>query len=100
MRRDYLHFRPRFTLRTLAIAPTLVCAFLGAWEATKKAGPMYQTAPLLYHGTEMGGIESWASPMPLLIVQREFVLTKVEKDLAGNDISASGEFVMTYHLWL
>jgi hypothetical protein len=28
--------RPRFSIRTLAIVVTLVCAYFGAWEATKK----------------------------------------------------------------
>jgi hypothetical protein len=30
--------RSRFSLRTLAIAVTLVCAYFGAWEATTKCG--------------------------------------------------------------
>ena len=29
-------FRPKFSIRTLAIFVTLVCAYFGAWEATKK----------------------------------------------------------------
>ena len=33
-----MKFRPRFSLRTLAIVVTLVCAYFGAWEATKKYG--------------------------------------------------------------
>ena len=31
-------WRPRFSVRTLAIVVTLVCAYFGAWEATKKWG--------------------------------------------------------------
>jgi hypothetical protein len=31
-------FRPRFTLRTLAIFVTLVCAYFAAWEVTKRFG--------------------------------------------------------------
>jgi hypothetical protein len=30
--------RPRFSLRTLAIVVTLICAYFGAWEATKRYG--------------------------------------------------------------
>lgn len=30
--------RPRFSIRTLAIVVTLVCAYFGAWEATKRYG--------------------------------------------------------------
>ncbi len=31
-------FRPRFTVRTLAILVTLVCVYFGAWGATKRYG--------------------------------------------------------------
>ena len=31
-------WRPRFSVRTLAIIVTLVCVYLGLWEATKKWG--------------------------------------------------------------
>ncbi len=31
-------FRPRYSVRTLAIFLTLVCVYFGAWEATKKYG--------------------------------------------------------------
>ena len=31
-------WRPRFSLRTLAILVTLACAYFGAWEATKQYG--------------------------------------------------------------
>ena len=35
-----MRFRPRFTLRTLAIVVTLICAYFGAWEFTRgKFGP-------------------------------------------------------------
>ena len=33
-----MKFRPRFSVRTLAIFVTLVCAYFGAWEATKRYG--------------------------------------------------------------
>ena len=33
-----MRFRPRFSIRTLAIFVTLVCAYFAAWEATKKYG--------------------------------------------------------------
>lgn len=42
-------FRPRFSIRTLAILVTLVCAYFGAWEATKRWGvekpPVYSKSP-------------------------------------------------------
>src|SRR5262245_9952128 len=31
-----MRFRPRFTLRTLAILVTVTCGYLGAWEVTKR----------------------------------------------------------------
>ena len=33
-----MKFRPRFTIRTLAIIVTLICAYFGAWEATELWG--------------------------------------------------------------
>jgi hypothetical protein len=54
--------RLRFSLRTLAVFVTLVCAYFGVWEATKRYG--------------LGrGIESWgcdqSSPLPLVIANDE-----------------------------
>jgi hypothetical protein len=37
--------RPRFSLRTLAILVTLVCAYFGAWEATKRSTTQYEKSP-------------------------------------------------------
>lgn len=41
--------RPRFTVRTLAIFVTLVCAYFGTWEATKRweisAVPLGKSSP-------------------------------------------------------
>ena len=33
-----MKLRPRFSVRMLAIFVTLVCAYFGAWEATKRFG--------------------------------------------------------------
>jgi hypothetical protein len=33
-----MRFLPRFSIRTLAIFMTLVCAYFGSWEATKQGG--------------------------------------------------------------
>ena len=35
-RNKWSRFRPRFSLRTLFVFVTLVCAYFGAWEATKR----------------------------------------------------------------
>jgi hypothetical protein len=36
---------PRFSLRTLAVIVTLVCAYFGVWEATKRYG-LRMTSPI------------------------------------------------------
>ncbi len=54
---------PRFSVRTLAIVVTLVCVYLGAWEATKRYGltnERHEMSPLPVR--EM-------SPLPLIIIQ-------------------------------
>jgi hypothetical protein len=48
-----MRIHPRFTLRAGAIILTLVCAYLGAWEATKRYGIV---------------TEADRSPMPFLVV--------------------------------
>jgi hypothetical protein len=43
-----MKFRPRFTVRTLVIFVTIVCAYFGVWEATKRsecATPNYKRRP-------------------------------------------------------
>jgi hypothetical protein len=49
-----MRFRPRFSVRTLAVVVTVVCAYFGAWEATRRYGlpkppvdsPDFYDAPL------------------------------------------------------
>ncbi len=61
-------WRPRFTVRTLAIVVTLVCAYFGAWESTKRYG---FSAVKKREVAELG---AWASerehksPLPFLIL--------------------------------
>ncbi len=55
-------FRPRFSIRTLAIFVTLVCAYFGAWEATKR------------YGTPQVIDDHWqwsSSPVPFLVRRDE-----------------------------
>lgn len=33
-----IHWRPRFSLRSLAIAVTFACLYLGSWNATQRFG--------------------------------------------------------------
>ena len=47
-----MKFRPRFSVRTLAIFVTLVCAYFAAWEATKHAVTQHGYKVLLTDGTE------------------------------------------------
>jgi hypothetical protein len=65
---------PRFTLRTLAIVVTLVCAYVGLWEETKRYGV---PSPSVY--TTQGDFERESlyilkaySPLPLIVIQHEF----------------------------
>ena len=51
-------WRPRFSIRTLVIVVTLVCAYFGLWEATKRWG--------------CPSVSDWASsPAPLIVVSDE-----------------------------
>ena len=43
-----MRFRPRFSIRTLAIVVTLVCAYFGAWEMTKGAAVRQQRRCRIY----------------------------------------------------
>ena len=57
-----MNLRPRFSLRTLAIVVTLVCAYFGAWEATKRYGIQKQsTAETFYSSNWDTGYTSYAS---------------------------------------
>jgi hypothetical protein len=60
-------FRPRFTLRTLAIVTTMVCAFFGAWEATKRYG---------VRNMQLGSVSILGhadSPFPLIVRRCEAI---------------------------
>ena len=61
-------FRFRFSVRTLAIFVTLVCAYFGAWEATKRYGVPPKSE------LRFGGVAS--SPAPFLI--------RYEEDVSGD----------------
>ena len=41
-----MKFRPRFSVRTLAIVVTLVCLYFGAWDLTKRRGIPDQTVEM------------------------------------------------------
>jgi hypothetical protein len=58
-----MKFRPRFTVRTLAIFVTLLCAYFGVWEATKRYGVKPMQGRILNNYRVLRG----GSPGPLLI---------------------------------
>jgi hypothetical protein len=43
-----MRFRPRFSVRTLAIVVTLACAYFGSWPLTKKYGLPSRTTDGMY----------------------------------------------------
>jgi len=81
-------FHPRFSVRALAIFVTLVCAYFGAWEATKRYGtasdPELKTLDSLFLQT----------PAPFLIVQDES--DPAVKRAYG---SRYHPYVRRYYLW-
>ena len=111
--------RPRFTLRTLAIVVTLICAYFAAWEVTKHYAtslipsaalpsrifsrgnnqllyeePTFSDEFSLKHqklGTQLYYIFAAQSPCPFVVIQDE-----CDCDYMGNDV----EYVRSYYLWL
>jgi hypothetical protein len=81
-------FRLQFTVRSLAIFVTLVCAYLGAWEVTKR----YGVAPPFARAGDSGGRISAAdeySPMPFIVREEELA-----------NIGCILYRKQTYYLWL
>jgi hypothetical protein len=68
-------WRPRFSVRTLAIFVTLVCAYFGAWEATKRHGIKQGGGHMLLSidPIEFGSIASADSPYPLIVAYNESI---------------------------
>jgi len=81
---------PRFSLRTLAIVVTLVCAYFAAWPPTKKYGVPFHTwkTPTTPKG------DAWIinadSPAPLI----------VQQDVEIYETSATNVYKREYYLWL
>ena len=61
-------WRPRFSLRTLTVVVTLVCAYFAAWEATKKFGVPNVSTRLRGEDTaiDVEVFDAW-STIPLII---------------------------------
>jgi hypothetical protein len=70
---EMLRWPPRFTVRTLTIAVTLLCVYFGTWELTKGFGVMtseqvladYEASHGLLNAAITAPVED--SPMPFLI---------------------------------
>ena len=73
-------FRPRFSVRTLAIFVTLVCMYFGAWEATKRYG--VPKTPLRL--ADLPYIDHAEAPMPLIVFQDEFDSASLVRSDLGN----------------
>jgi hypothetical protein len=92
-------WRPRFSVRTLAIFVTLVCCYFGAWEVTKRYGlrsrdldtPWFTALETDNHGpTAFSGFFCEdRSPAPLIV-------SRVEHDT--NFMGFKG--CRRYYLWL
>ena len=81
-RTTQLRFRFRFTVRTLAIFVTLVCAYFGAWEATKRYGvpDMRPRAGIVVglRAPKYGWLEA-GSPMPFVTWKEQIGITRTGK---------------------
>ena len=91
-------WRPKFSVRTLVIVVTLVCCYLGAWEATKTWGiPAIPVSA--YQASEL------TSPCPFVIVNPEDSSNKIADSfneiakLLGGPVGATGEKQREVYFW-
>ena len=88
-------WEPRFSLRTLAIAVTMVCAYFAVWEATKKWGAREGTEVI--HRLDGGILKSRPraySPMPFIVLGEEEVSVMHSPDTGHTIVRPA------YFLWL
>src|SRR5688572_26496760 len=95
-----MRFRPRFSVRTLAILVTLVCAYFGAWEATKRFAKNYGELsrihwplhppryPPLHPQPQDYYVHESYSPLPFIVAQK------------GQRYQRVWEFRRRYYIWL
>jgi hypothetical protein len=76
---------PRFTIRTLAIFVTLVCAYLGTWDATKRFG-MRTVDELAVNQANVAKESGWSGipsntrcPAPFIICLTQWWTQKTSK---------------------
>lgn len=92
-----MKLRPRFSLSTLAILVTLVCAYFGAWEATKKYGVQQRWTRTQVSGVEISTVNDSDSPFPFYIKQRESVRYIVDANYLTRQFSS---YRNRSYLWL
>src|SRR5262245_23265786 len=103
-----MRFRPRCSLRTLAIGVTLVCAYFGAWEATKRYGipNSLRTVEEAFHESSQEisytRVISARSPLPLIICQEESSVEglRSNSDSIGRQLMWEHYIGRQYYLWL
>ena len=90
-------WHPRFSLRTLAIVMTLLCAYFASWEATKRYGEkaVREREASLGEITLSIQIEHVHSPVPFFVVAG---VTNSFTD-ATNGVSYNIPFLRRYYLW-
>ena len=82
-------FRPRFSLRTLFVLVTLVCAYFGAWEATKR------------YGVRSGNEWPVSSPSAAFVWnERSPVALIIERTEGVSTADAAAPTHRRYYLWL
>ena len=91
-----MKLRPRFSLRTLAIVATLVCAYFGAWPVTVKYGVPQQIPQIPRWQTKKDYLVNADSPAPL-IIRQDIVVFQYPATIQG--LKAT-DFKRQYYLWL
>ena len=89
-----MRFRPRFTVRTLAIVVTLVCAYFGAWELTQRCGSEPPHSRTVYIESQEKPIILWESPE---YSPAAFIIRRQEWDYISLDMATEK---YCYYLWL
>src|SRR5688500_8839522 len=88
-------WRPRFSVRTLTIVVTLICAYFAAWEATKRYG-------VTEDHYQFSNLDSWVgdeqSPMPFVISRCETPAMTVEQFMNPRFLTPSPR--RRYYLWI
>jgi hypothetical protein len=86
-----MRFRPRFSVRTLAIFVTLVCVYFAAWEATKTSGVIDILPSAPSH-------ENLISPIPLVLSRDVNGERNYWRD--SNTYVSQGYVRRQYFIWL